>query len=71
MNLTIASLAAEDAADVAHVEKDLPFLRTVGEGDGFAVLPLIEKPFKGGEDPRLVAAIDALPRVLGRVATKC
>lgn len=71
MSVTKASLAAEDAAAMADVEKDLAFLRAAGEGDGLAVLALIEKTFDGGEDPRLLAGIDALRRILGGAAAKC
>lgn len=43
-----------------------PF-RAAGEGDGLAVLALIEKTFDGGEDPRLIAGVDALKRIVRRV----
>ena len=66
MTVTLRSLAAEDAAAMADVEKDLAFLRAAGGGDGLAVLALIEKTCDGGgEDPRLLAGIEALRRILG------
>ncbi len=64
MDVMQASLDAEDAIAQADVEKDLAFLKAAGASDGVAVLALIRKTFDGGEDPRLVAGIEALDRIL-------
>lgn len=64
MTVTAKSLAAEDAAALADVEKDLAFFAAAGEGDGLAVLALIRKTFDGGEDPRLVAGVESLERII-------
>lgn len=58
-----AIIAAEDAAALADVEKDLTFMAAAGRDDVLAVLALIEKTFDGGEDPRLVAGMNALQRI--------
>lgn len=71
MSVICELIAAEDAAAQADVEKDLAFLRSASEGDGPAVLALIEKTFDGGEDPRLVAGIKALKRTFSKGAAKC
>jgi hypothetical protein len=66
MKVTLRSLAIEDAAALADVEKDIEFLNVAGRGDGLAVLALIDKTLDGGEDPRLLAGLDALRRILAR-----
>ncbi|MFB9953410.1 hypothetical protein ACFFP0_31620 [Rhizobium puerariae] len=71
MKVTKDSLAAEDRAAQEDVAKDIAFLRAAGEGDGLAVLALIEKTFDGGEDPRLIAGIEALRRILNRKPGAC
>jgi hypothetical protein len=48
---------------LAGVDKDLFFIAD-GEGDGLAVLALIRKKFDGGEDPRLVAGVESLRRII-------
>lgn len=58
-----ALIAAEDAAALADVEKDLAFMAAASPGDTLAVLALIRKTFDGGEDPRLLAGIQALVRI--------
>ncbi len=39
-------------------------MRAAGPGDGPAVLALVERIFDGGEDPRLIAGIAALWRIV-------
>ena len=65
MRVTLRSLAIEDAAAMADVEKDIEFMSLAGQGDGLAVLALIDKTLaRDGEDPRLLEGLNALRRIL-------
>lgn len=64
--VTRRSLALEDAAAMADVEKDIEFMSLAGPADGLAVLALIDKTLDGGEDPRLLAGLDACRRIFCR-----
>lgn len=61
--VTRRRLALEDAALQADIGKDLEFMRLAGRADGLAVLALIDKTLDGGEDPRLLAGLDAFRRI--------